>query len=166
MQRSIFFLKVTLSVVNFSIFENMDFVLSDIWFYISFMSPTSFIICSIQFSDGFPGLRLTGFSTSARDMWAGVWEGRRRRWPVQFNLFLLIVMFQGSTSVEVYNCSFEMVLGHVLFSMILSCLLWNALIFSSICLVIVHCINQGLIKSLLGGVDDFREGTQIWPKHR
>ncbi len=123
MQKSIFFLKATLSVANFCKFTNMDFVLSDFFISISFMSLTSFIICCIQFSDGLPGLRLTGFKTSARDLQAGVWVSRQRRWHIHFNLLLLIVMFKGSTSVMVCNCSFEMVLGHVLFSMILSCLL-------------------------------------------
>ncbi len=146
MQQSTFFLKATLSIAAFSNFENMDFALSDFWVSMSFMSLTSFITCCIQFSDGLSGLRLVGFSTSARYMWAGVWVGRRRRGPVHFNLLLVIVMFQGSTTVMVHICSFGMVhicsfgmvLGHVLFSMILNFLLWNALIFSSICLVTVH----------------------------
>ncbi len=54
----------------------------------------------------------------------------------------------------VYNCPFEMVLGHVLFSMTLSCLLWNALIFSSIYLVIVH-------SSLLYSMTEFMNAVNV-----
>ncbi len=154
-QQWIFFLKATLSVASFSNLENMDFILSDFWVSISFMSLTSFIICCIQFSDGLPGLRwLVLIIQQELDLRAGVWGGRRRRWGVHFNLLLLIVMFQSSTSVMVYNCPFEMVLGHVLFNITLSCLLWNALIFSSICLVTVH-------SSLLYHMTEFMNAVNV-----